>query len=158
MGMEGCTAPLYFEMDSYAPPDFADYINNILQMKVQNQIAIKAIYFCFQIPNSPSDSLKIFRLDQEQKIWKLQQVQQDLLDLTIKMEAKLKWEMQPQLALQKRVSVSKICVETQRKMMIQQINRVKSGYKQCIYKFFCSGHMLTMLSFEATLWHKTLIC
>ena len=52
-------------MDSYAPPDFADHIKNILQMKVQNQIAIEAIYFCFQIRNSPSDSLKIFRLDQE---------------------------------------------------------------------------------------------
>ena len=52
-------------MDSYTPLDFANYINNILQMKVQNQIAIKAIYFCFQIPNSPSDSLKIFRLDQD---------------------------------------------------------------------------------------------
>ena len=28
MGVQGCTAPPFFEMESYTPKNFADYVNN----------------------------------------------------------------------------------------------------------------------------------
>ena len=40
-GVQQCTAPLYFEMGCNAPPNFEDYMNNIPQMGVQNQIPNK---------------------------------------------------------------------------------------------------------------------
>ena len=53
MGMEGCTAPPYFEMDYNELLNFEDYIDNVSQMGVQNEITHKALYPCFQIPNAP---------------------------------------------------------------------------------------------------------
>ena len=35
-GVQRCTAPPYFKMDCNAPPNFGDFINNVLQMGVQN--------------------------------------------------------------------------------------------------------------------------
>ena len=37
-GVQGCTAPLFSEMDWNAPPNFKDYIDNVPQMGVQNFI------------------------------------------------------------------------------------------------------------------------
>ena len=53
-GMQECNAPLYFEMGCNAPPNYQDYINNIPQIGVQNQIPNKAMHPCFQIPNAPA--------------------------------------------------------------------------------------------------------
>ena len=33
--------------------NFEDYIDNVSQMGVQNEITHKALYPCFQIPNAP---------------------------------------------------------------------------------------------------------
>ena len=41
-------------MDCNAPPNFGDFINNVLQMGVQNQIPNKAMHPCFEIPNAPA--------------------------------------------------------------------------------------------------------
>ena len=41
-------------MDYNAPPNFCDFINNVLQMGVQNKIRNKAMRPCFQIPNAPA--------------------------------------------------------------------------------------------------------
>ena len=55
MRWQGCTAPLSFEMDCNAPLSFQNFINNVRQMGVQNQIPNKAMHPCFQIPNAPVD-------------------------------------------------------------------------------------------------------
>lgn len=52
-GVQGCTAPPFFEMDCNAPPNFENFINNVPQMGVQNQIFNKAMHPCFEIPNAP---------------------------------------------------------------------------------------------------------
>ena len=52
-GVQGCTAPPFFEMDCNAPPNFENFINNVPQMGVQNQIPNKAMHPCFEIPNAP---------------------------------------------------------------------------------------------------------
>ena len=59
MGVQGCTAPLYFEMDCNTTPNFVDFINNVPQMGVQSQIPIKSMYPRFQIPNAPSETMSI---------------------------------------------------------------------------------------------------
>ena len=41
-------------MDCSAPPNFEDYINNVIQLGAQNQIHIKAMQPCFQINNATS--------------------------------------------------------------------------------------------------------
>ena len=51
-GVQGCTAPPFFEMDCNAPPNFENFINNVPQMGVQNQIPNKAMHPCFEIPNA----------------------------------------------------------------------------------------------------------
>ena len=35
-GVQGCTVPPYFEIECNAPPNFGDFVNNVLQMGVQN--------------------------------------------------------------------------------------------------------------------------
>ena len=52
-GVQGCTAPPFFEMDCNAPPNFENFINIIPQMGVQNQSSNKAMHPCFEIPNAP---------------------------------------------------------------------------------------------------------
>ena len=54
-GVQGCIAPPFLEMDCNAPPNFENFISNVPQMGVQNQIPNKAMHPCFEIPNAPPE-------------------------------------------------------------------------------------------------------